>query len=85
MYTIRVSVENGVSDQDELNTRSCEVTGSTGDTSKYFSDVLFCSVNIIIPLFDLQGLMHHLLFSVSVQLLYGLLPPGHMEGLSVMT
>ena len=41
MYTIRVSVENGVSDQDELNTRSCEVTGSTGDTSKYIQQ---CSV-----------------------------------------
>ena len=38
MYTIRVSVENGVSDQDERrerNTRSCEIIGSTGDSSKF--------------------------------------------------
>ena len=38
MYTIRVSVENGVSDQDERgerNKRSCEIIGSTGDSSKF--------------------------------------------------
>ena len=38
MYTIRVSVENGVSDQDERrdgNFRSCETIGSTGDSSKF--------------------------------------------------
>ena len=34
-YTIRVMVENGVSDQKERGkARSCEVTGTTGDISK---------------------------------------------------
>ena len=33
MYTIRITVENGVSDQGEGS--SCEVTGSTGDISKF--------------------------------------------------
>ena len=34
-YTIRVSAENGVSDQEERGeTRSCEVVGRTGDISK---------------------------------------------------
>ena len=62
MYTIRVSVEYRVSDQVELNTRSCEVTGSTGDTSKYIQQ---CSVLLTLyTTFDLQGLMHLLLFSV---------------------
>ena len=38
VYTIRVSVENGVSDQDkrrERNANSCETIGSTGDSSKF--------------------------------------------------
>ena len=36
MYTIRVSVENRVSDQVERepNTKSCEISGSTGDISE---------------------------------------------------
>ena len=34
-YTIRVTAENGVSDQEERGeTRSCEVAGRTGDISK---------------------------------------------------
>ena len=41
-YTIRVTAENGVSDQEERGeTRSCEVVGRTGDTSKK----LLCNVN----------------------------------------
>ena len=38
MYTVRVSVENGVSGQDErkeINARSCEITGLTGDDSEF--------------------------------------------------
>ena len=46
MYTIRVSVENRVSNQDERrerNTRSCEIIGSTGDSSKF----LHSSFNLV--------------------------------------
>ena len=46
-YTIRVTAENGVSDQEERGeTRSCEVAGRTGDISKLsfrsLQELLFC-------------------------------------------
>ena len=40
-YTIRVSVLNGVSDQDTAGEegRRCEVTATTGDISKYVNSI----------------------------------------------
>ena len=38
-YTIRVTAENGVSDQVEgEETKSCEIAGKTGDISKRFNE-----------------------------------------------